>query len=272
MKADTLLAAAALTIVFALPVAGITEDRNVAQPVTSKGGRLPFLHGLFTARIPNQPELASLERATEWLNSPPLAPSALRGKVVLIDFWTYTCINWLPHAALCPRLGREVPRSGAGGDRRPLAGIRVRARLDNVRWAVQDMRIDYPVAVDSDHVIWRAFRNQYWPALYFVDAQGRIRHHYFGEGAYEQSEMIIQAIAGRGRSQRRSARTGVGGWPGRRSGRGLERPQVPGELSRLRRAPRIRLARRSDSRRASRLCAAAAPAPEPMGARRAIGR
>ena len=66
--------------------------------------------------------------------------------------------------------------------------------LDNVRRAVKDMRIDYPVAVDNDHAIWRAFRNQYWPALYFVDAQGRVRHHYFGEGSYEQSEMIIQEL------------------------------------------------------------------------------
>ena len=66
--------------------------------------------------------------------------------------------------------------------------------LNNVRWAVKDMRIDYPVAVDNDHVIWRAFRNQYWPALYFIDAQGRVRHHHFGEGAYEQSEMIIQEL------------------------------------------------------------------------------
>ena len=69
--------------------------------------------------------------------------------------------------------------------------------INNVRWAVKEMRIDYPIAVDNDHVIWRAFNNQYWPALYFIDAQGRVRHHHFGEGSYEQSEMIIQAIAGR---------------------------------------------------------------------------
>src|SRR5262245_57299296 len=66
--------------------------------------------------------------------------------------------------------------------------------MSNVRWAVKDMRIDYPIAVDSEHVIWRAFKNQYWPALYFIDAQGRVRHHHFGEGAYEQSEMIIQEL------------------------------------------------------------------------------
>ena len=66
--------------------------------------------------------------------------------------------------------------------------------MNNVRWAVKDMRIDYPVAVDNDHVIWRAFKNQYWPALYFIDAQGRVRHHHFGEGAYEQSEMVIQEL------------------------------------------------------------------------------
>ena len=77
--------------------------------------------------------------------------------------------------------------------------------INNVRWAVKEMRVDYPVAVDNEHVIWRAFKNQYWPALYFVDAQGRVRHQHFGEGSYEQSEMIIQRIAGRGRRRRHRA-------------------------------------------------------------------
>ena len=88
---------------------------------------------------------------------------------------------------------------------------------NNVRWAVKDMRIDYPVAVDNEHVIWRAFKNHYWPALYFIDAQGRVRHHHFGEGAYEQSEMVIQQLAGRGRSQRHQSTSLVSV-----DGRGLE--------------------------------------------------
>ena len=141
-----------------------------------------------------QSELTSLERANEWLNSPPLTASALRGKVVLVDFWTYTCINWL----------RTLPYVRAWAEKyrdQGLVVIGVHApefsfekNINNVRRAVKEMRIDYPIAVDNDHAIWRAFKNQYWPALYFIDAQGRVRHHHFGEGAYQQSEMIIQAL------------------------------------------------------------------------------
>ena len=94
-------------------------------------------------------------------------------KVVLIDFWTYTCINWLRTLPYVARLGREIQGSRIGGDRRPCAGVRfLKEHLRNVRWAVKEMRVDYPVAVDNEHVIWRAFKNQYWPALYFVDPQG----------------------------------------------------------------------------------------------------
>ena len=162
--------------------------------MTSTGIRVPFLHGFPTAQSAGQAELASLERANEWLNSPPLTAPALRGKVVLVDFWTYTCINWL----------RTLPYVRAWAEKYKDQGLVVigvhapefafEKNLDNVRWAVKDMRVDYPVAVDSDHAIWRAFKNQYWPALYFIDAQGRVRHHQFGEGAYEQSEMVIQQL------------------------------------------------------------------------------
>jgi thiol-disulfide isomerase/thioredoxin len=162
--------------------------------MTSAGVRVPFLHGFPTAKVPNQSELASLERANKWLNSPPLTASDLRGKVVLIDFWTYTCINWL----------RTLPYVRAWAEKYREQGLVVigvhapefafEKDLNNVRRAVKDVRIDYPIAVDNDHVIWRAFDNQYWPALYFIDAQGRVRHHHFGEGAYEQSEMIIQEL------------------------------------------------------------------------------
>jgi thiol-disulfide isomerase/thioredoxin len=139
-------------------------------------------------------ELASLDRADEWLNSPTLTASALRGKVILVDFWTYTCINWL----------RTLPYVRAWAEKYKDQGLVVvgvhapefsfEKNLANVRRAVRDLRVDYPVAVDNDNVIWRAFSNQYWPALYFVDAEGRVRHHHFGEGSYEQSEMIIQQL------------------------------------------------------------------------------
>ena len=194
MKTNKLLVAAVLAAAIGAPIAGFVGDKNGAQPMTSTGVRVPFLHGFPTGQIASQSELASLERANEWLNSPPLTASALRGKVVLIDFWTYTCINWL----------RTLPYVRAWAEKYKHQGLVVigvhapefafEKNLNNVRWAVKDMRVGYPVAVDNEHVIWRAFRNQYWPALYFIDAQGRVRHHHFGEGAYEQSEMIIQRL------------------------------------------------------------------------------
>jgi thiol-disulfide isomerase/thioredoxin len=194
MKTNKLLIAAVLAIALGAPIAGFVANMGGAQPMTSTEVRVPFLHGFPTVQIPSKPKLSSLERATEWLNSPPLTPAALRGKVVLVDFWTYTCINWL----------RTLPYVRAWADKyrdQGLVVIGVHApefsfekNVDNVRWAAKEMRVDYPIAVDSDHVIWRAFKNQYWPALYFIDAQGRARHHHFGEGAYEQSEMIIQRL------------------------------------------------------------------------------
>jgi thiol-disulfide isomerase/thioredoxin len=211
-----LLVAAVLATAIGAPIAGFVGDMIVAQPMTSPEVRLPFLHGLLSGQMASQSGLASLERADEWLNSPPLTASALRGKVVLVDFWTYTCINWL----------RTLPYVRAWNEKYRNQGLVVigvhapefsfEKDLSNVRRAVKDMRIDYPVAVDNEHVIWRAFDNQYWPALYFIDSQGRVRHHYFGEGSYEQSEMIIQRLlneAGAG---------GVGDDLASVDGRGLE--------------------------------------------------
>jgi thiol-disulfide isomerase/thioredoxin len=194
MKTSKLLVAAILATAIGAPIAGFVGDISMAQTEPSTGLRVPFLHGFATGQIAGQTGLASLERANEWLNSPPLTPQALRGKVVLIDFWTYTCINWR----------RTLPYLRAWAEKykdRGLVVIGVHApefsfekNIDNVRWATKDMRIDYPVAVDNEHVIWRAFENQYWPALYFIDSKGRVRHHHFGEGSYEQSEMIIQEL------------------------------------------------------------------------------
>ena len=163
--------------------------------MTSTGVSVPFLHGFPFGPSTNQAaELASLERANAWLNSKPLTPAALRGKVVLVNFWTYTCINWR----------RQLPYVRAWAEKYKDQGLVVvgvhapefefEKNIANIRWSSKDMKIDYPVAVDNNHVIWRAFRNQAWPALYFIDAEGRVRHHHFGEGAYEQSEMVIQAL------------------------------------------------------------------------------
>jgi len=152
--------------------------------------------GLHTssAQLPVEGRLPSFDGATEWLNSPPLTTAELRGKVVLVNFWTYTCINWL----------RQLPyvRAWAGkysGHGLVVIGVATpefgfEHDLGNVRRAVRDMRVDYLVAVDNDYAVWSAFDNHYWPALYFADAQGRIRHHHFGEGEYQQSEMVIQQL------------------------------------------------------------------------------
>jgi thiol-disulfide isomerase/thioredoxin len=145
-------------------------------------------------RLPIEGELPSLDGATGWLNSRPLTAAGLRGKVVLIDFWTYTCINWL----------RQLPYVRAWAEKYKDRGLVVigvhtpefafERDVGNVRRAAKDMRVDYPVAIDNDYTIWRAFNNSYWPALYLVDAQGHIRHHHFGEGEYEESEMILQQL------------------------------------------------------------------------------
>ncbi len=147
-----------------------------------------------TIQLPVEGELPSLQGANEWINTQPLTAESLRGKVVLIDFCTYTCINWL----------RQLPFVRAWHEKYKDQGLAVigihtpefefEKNLNNVRSALKDMRVDYPIAVDNDYAIWRAFKNQYWPALYFIDRQGHIRHHQFGEGAYEQSEKIIQRL------------------------------------------------------------------------------
>ena len=146
-------------------------------------------------------EFPSLSGATQWLNSPPLTPEALRGKVVVVDFWTYSCINCL----------RAIPYVRAWYEKYKDQGLVVigvhtpefafEKNVDNVKKAVADLKIDFPVAIDNDYAIWRAFRNMYWPADYFIDAQGRIRDHSFGEGEYRGSEHSIQLLleeAGKG--------------------------------------------------------------------------
>lgn len=138
-------------------------------------------------------EFSGLDRATEWLNSPKLTTSTLAGKVVLVDFCTYTCINWL----------RTLPyvRAWAEKYRQHLVVIGVHTPefpferdIDNVRRAIRQLGIEYPIAIDNDYTIWRAFRNESWPALFFVDSRGRVRDHHFGEGQYEQSERTLHKL------------------------------------------------------------------------------
>jgi thiol-disulfide isomerase/thioredoxin len=140
--------------------------------------------------------MPSLDGATGWLNSEPLTPDGLRGKVVLVDFWTLTCINWLrtePYIRAWSQAYRE--------DGLVVVGVHTpefsfEHDIDRVRQATKERAIDYPVALDNDYGVWSAFANRYWPALYFVDRDGIIRDHHFGEGRYEQSERSIQQLLG----------------------------------------------------------------------------
>jgi thiol-disulfide isomerase/thioredoxin len=145
-------------------------------------------------QLPIEGDLPSLGGATEWLNSPPLTTAGLRGNVVLIDFWTYTCINWLRTLPYLRAWAQKYTNQGLVVIGVHTPEFDVEHDLDNVRRAANDLRVNYPIAVDNDYAIWTAFNNHYWPALYFVDAQGQIRHHQFGEGQYEQSEMILQQL------------------------------------------------------------------------------
>jgi thiol-disulfide isomerase/thioredoxin len=151
--------------------------------------RHPGLAGLLA-----RGHLPGFDEATGWLNSPPLTPEGLRGKVVLVDFWTYTCINWL----------RTLPYVRAWAEKYVAQGLVVigvhtpefpfERKIENVRRAAKDMRVDYPIALDSEYGVWRAFNNMYWPAVYVADAEGRIRHHQFGEGDYDDCELVIQRL------------------------------------------------------------------------------
>jgi len=144
--------------------------------------------------LPVEGELPSLEGATQWFNSPPLSAQSLRGKVVLVDFWTYSCINCI----------RSLPYVRGWADKYKDHGLVVigvhapefafEKDPQNVAKAIKDLGVDYPIALDNDYAIWKGFNNEYWPAHYFIDPQGRIRHHHFGEGEYEQSEDVIRQL------------------------------------------------------------------------------
>jgi thiol-disulfide isomerase/thioredoxin len=140
--------------------------------------------------------LPSFAGATEWLNSEPLGTAELRGRVVVVNFWTWTCINWLrqePYVRAWSHAYRDDGLIVIGVHTPEFA---FEHDIDGVRRATQERAIDYPVAVDNDYEIWSAFANHYWPALYFVDREGIIRDQHFGEGRYEKSERVIQALLG----------------------------------------------------------------------------
>jgi len=174
------------------PIETSAEDTGEAQQMRSAEVPLPF-----------EAEMPSLSGATAWLNSQPHSAVGLRGKVVLIDFWTYTCINWLRTLPYVRTWAEKYQEHGV-----VVIGVHTpefpfEHDLENVRRAAKDMRVAYPIAIDNDYAIWHAFTNHYWPALYLVDAQGHLRYHHYGEGAYEQSEKVIQHLL---------AEAGIGGF------------------------------------------------------------
>jgi thiol-disulfide isomerase/thioredoxin len=167
-----------------------------AGAAAARFGLVPLMEhrAMLASTLPSIGNLPSLARATAWLNTPPLTADQLRGKVVLIDFCTYTCINWL----------RTLPYVRAWAEKYAAHGLVVigvhapefefEHDLGNVRRELEHLRVEFPVAVDNDFAIWRAFRNRYWPAFYLVDAAGRTRFQHFGEGEYVQSERAIQRL------------------------------------------------------------------------------
>jgi len=146
------------------------------------------------AQLSARGHLPGFDGATGWLNSSPLTPADLRGKVVLVDFWTYTCINWLRTLAYVRAWAEKYADRGL-----VVVGVHTpefpfERDVDNVRQAAKDMTVEYPIALDSDYAVWRAFNNMYWPAVYIADAEGRIRHHQFGEGQYDECEWVVQRL------------------------------------------------------------------------------
>ena len=144
--------------------------------------------------LPSEGHLPPFEGATGWLNSKPLTPEGLRGRVVAVQFWTYTCVNWLRTLPYVREWAAKYQDQGLTviGVHTPEFGFE--RNVDNVIAAAKDMRVDYPIALDSNYAVWRAFANHYWPALYIADEQGRIRYHHFGEGEYAMSEMAVQQL------------------------------------------------------------------------------
>jgi thiol-disulfide isomerase/thioredoxin len=171
----------------------VSADASSVATAADKGGLLLETNSA-VGQASSARELASLGSATGWINSPALTAADLRGKVVLIDFWTYTCVNWL----------RTLPYVRAWAAKYKDRGLVVlgvhspefpfEKDADNVRRAVKAMGIEYPVAIDSQHSIWNAFENEAWPALYFVDSQGRVRRRQLGEGRYDEAELFIQKL------------------------------------------------------------------------------
>lgn len=174
------------------PVAVASNSMMLAAAGTVQGYR---------SELPVEGEFPSLDGAVQWLNSPPLTTEQLRGKVVLVDFWTYSCINCIHTVPYIRAWSEKYKNQG-------LVVIGVHApefafekNIGNVKKAIIDFKIGYPVAVDNDFKIWQSFQNNYWPAHYFIDAKGQIRYHHFGEGDYDKAEEVIQDLLAEAKSE-----------------------------------------------------------------------
>ena len=224
------------------------------------------------AALPVEGRLPGFDGATGWLNSLPLDADDLRGKVVLVDFWTYTCINWLRTLGYLRAWAEKYHDHGL-----VVVGVHTpefpfERDADNVREAASELRVEYPIALDPDYAVWSAFSNRYWPAAYFADAEGRIRHHQFGEGDYEMCERVIQQLLrdsggrrhpGRHRVPRKRRRRG----PGR-----LDERRISRDLPRRPAGTQLRLARRRHGQRSSHVHAAGKAETELLGALRELDR
>jgi thiol-disulfide isomerase/thioredoxin len=165
----------------------------VALPVIVIGGCIMGL-AFGTGRQSGDPELRAIDEATEWVNSQPLTAAGLKGKVVLVSFWTYSCINWIRTQPYLRAWSQAYADDGLVVIGVHSPEFAFEKDLANVRWATDSLGVDYPVVIDSDFAIWRAFDNNYWPAFYFIDASGQVRHTKFGEGDYDQSERVIRQL------------------------------------------------------------------------------
>jgi thiol-disulfide isomerase/thioredoxin len=184
---------------------GVNAGRTRSTATAAGGNSMQLaandVRQIYRSNLPVEGQFPSLAPAVEWLNSPPLSPGQLRGKVVLVNFWTYSCINCI----------RAIPYVRSWAQKYKDQGLVVigvhtpefpfEKNINNIKQAISRFQIGYPVAVDSNFGIWRAFQNSYWPAFYFIDANGQIRYHQFGEGSYDRSEQVIQELLAEAGSQ-----------------------------------------------------------------------
>src|SRR5262249_7915723 len=170
MKTIRLILAALLASPVAAPARTFAEERTSVRPTAT-----------IPAKLPIEGDLPSFAGGGEWLNSPPLTPADLRGQVVLVDVCTYSCINWLRHLPYVRAWGEKYKGRGLVVIGVHSPEFEFEKDVGNVRRAVKAMGLTHPIVLDNEHAIWRAFENEAWPALYFIDAQGRIRHHHYGE-------------------------------------------------------------------------------------------